>query len=503
MDINLHTMVRIETDSATGLPRDAECMKLFDSIQGNFVKEHGRDNALLLFLVFKKKRINDIKAHMAEIYNNSDLITSCNQQLQDAKRYSTWRKRKSPKPDFEEKLFVNFALTAKGYALLDRNNQLPNDPEGLFSKGLDIREVWDEPYKRDIHAMMLLALDHKNLPDLGTEDWAAVPEHKKSAALKKAAEIKTKWEKLATVTSEVGRTIYNKEVNLNSTPDDPRKPVEHFGYIDGISNPMFFEDELREWEESEGIPASEQKYNPQNSLAVVLTKDPNGGKYAYGSYLAFLKLEQDVETFMTLTNELTKKLRVDQELTQAYVMGRFQDGTPVLLQDRPQLGIVNNFNFSQDHEGMKCPVHAHIRKVNRRMGPLAERDLRIVRRGITYGYRAVRYDAKGDLILPLGKPKGPVGLLFMSYQDDISMFNRMFSIWAEKDNPMVGNAFDPIIAQGKEGQEQPWPSYGKNENFERFRFADVVTEKGGQYFFAPSIPYLKNLYRSDPTLSGY
>ncbi len=51
---------------------------------------------------------------------------------------------------------------------------------------------------------------------------------------------------------------------------------------------------------------------------------------------------------------------------------------------------------------------------------------------------------------------------------------------------------DPLIGQGNEGG-QSWPiQYGSKEEIE-FNFAGHIKMKGGEYFFTPSIGFLKNL----------
>ena len=62
-------------------------------------------------------------------------------------------------------------------------------------------------------------------------------------------------------------------------------------------------------------------------------------------------------------------------MARAYVVGRFQDGTPVELHDH-ELGAetqdyVTNFNYADDMEGSRCPFHAHIRKTNPRGDTMA------------------------------------------------------------------------------------------------------------------------------------
>jgi len=489
MAINLRKILSIETDGE-GIPSDPQCRRLLDNLQGNILKEHGRDNALLFFLTFKTERITAAKKLLAQIFADTDLITSATQQLIDARRYSTWRRTPAPRRPFREKLFINFSLTREGYSLLDiAEDKLPHEMNQFFRQGRSAGPGWEPPYRQPIHAMMLFALDHNLLPDLASsQKWSTIPENEKPNSLKKAAEIKELLESVAEMSTEVGTTIYDQRFDPLIGTEDLRKPVEHFGFVDGISNPMFFTKELRDKELREKVTASNRKFNPSTPLDTVLIEDPNGTPYGHGSYLVFLKLEQHVDQFDILADQLRKTLNVDQELGEALIIGRFREGTPVALQERPGLGAVNNFDYSSiDPEGMRCPLHAHIRKVNRRRS--LEADIRIVRRGITYGTRDVRYDEKGNMIL--GKTTGPVGLLFMSYQNDISNFETLFGKWAQEDEPRHNAGFDPIIGHGN--NDQLWPKYGQQPSFKSFRFADVVTERGGQYFFAPSVSFLKNL----------
>jgi len=52
---------------------------------------------------------------------------------------------------------------------------------------------------------------------------------------------------------------------------------------------------------------------------------------AFGSFLVFRKLEQDVDRFDQLVAGLALKLGVDEARAGALVIGRFKDGTPIAL----------------------------------------------------------------------------------------------------------------------------------------------------------------------------
>src|SRR5262249_26589149 len=93
------------------------------------------------------------------------------------------------------------------------------------------------------------------------------------------------------VAVEFGHVMYN----------DPKKTeiVEHFGFRDGISKPIFFTSDKKKQEDKglEAHPLYNGGYSSVAPLDLVLVPDPNTrpGDHAYGSYLVFAKLEQDVK----------------------------------------------------------------------------------------------------------------------------------------------------------------------------------------------------------------
>jgi deferrochelatase/peroxidase EfeB len=61
--------------------------------------------------------------------------------------------------------------------------------------------------------------------------------------------------------------IENGNVIRNSDGDG----IEHFGYADGISQPLFFKEEIEEYKEKY---SGNLVFNPEFSLSQVLYKDP-------------------------------------------------------------------------------------------------------------------------------------------------------------------------------------------------------------------------------------
>jgi deferrochelatase/peroxidase EfeB len=166
-------------------------------------------------------------------------------------------------------------------------------------------------------------------------------------------------------------------------------------------------------------------------------------------------------------------------------VGRFSDATP-LATDGSATGrspALNKFNYKDDDKGTKCPQHAHIRTTNPREDP----GERIARRGVPYGSRtpeSLRWDSIEE------PPERDVGLLFLCFQSKIA---KQFE--AIQERASKPDTFDPIIGQSKAPTDQKWPQGWdrKDLGFKPFNFHSVVTLKGGEYFFAPSISFLKGL----------
>jgi len=202
----------------------------------------------------------------------------------------------------------------------------------------------------------------------------------------------------------------------------------------------------------------------------------------------FKEYEQQFAQALGLTGDDVKRAG-------ALVMGRFEDGTPVVLKCTPggPTPAPNNFNYEEDPDGRKCPLQGHIRKVN----PRQEGIPRIVRRGITYGNRETEPPDNPSLE---ELPSEGVGLLFMCYQSNIAQQFEVLQYVYANDPRFPGEqepGIDPIIGQsGGNGVGQlRWPTRWNDprDQHKRLDFHSFVTLKGGEYFFAPSIHFLKNL----------
>jgi Dyp-type peroxidase family len=266
--------------------------------------------------------------------------------------------------------------------------------------------------------------------------------------------------------------------------------LEHFGYVDGRSQPLAMQNDV----DNEFTNGVVRLFDPAVHLSQALVADPFAPG-CYASYFVFRKLEQNVAAFKAREAELAIQLGLFGEQAEragALVVGRFEDGTPVVSanEEQGESAVPNNFNYASDPAGRRCPFHAHIRKTNPR-GPDTNQYL-MFRRGIPYG--GPRLDLATG-VAAKNFPSGGVGLLFQAYMSSISnQFEVTQAGWAN--NPMMSKAgpgLDPVIGQNPTAPAQDWPYAFDESSTRRFDFRDFVTMRGGEYFFAPSIPMIRSL----------
>lgn len=457
------------------------------NLQANILKGHGRDFTLNTLLSFAGAQRADV---IELIHAIGGSVTSAATQLIEAERLRVFGRHGGA--------VVLFFLTAKGYDWLGLSP--PADPAfraGMAQRGgalLDPPQAkwWKHWSRTDTHAMLLVGDD-----DPGMLAHALDPLLKLIAAAK-----------VTTHGPDAGQALRRPDPG---NPKDLKGPgIEHFGYVDGRSQPLMLTDEIAlEKKLDGGIDQFDPGVGP-GKLALV--PDPHGGRPdAFGSYLVYRRLEQNVRGFKereggfqfsgqpgNLADELALKDHSnttppgsnERERAGAMVVGRFEDGTSVeLFDDSPSpLPAVpnNNFNYDGDPAGDRCPIHAHIRKTNPRRN---QPEHLMARRGIPFGERDP--ESFED---PRTMPSGGVGLLFMAYNQDIArQFEFVQISWANNlDFPNSKAGIDPVIGQGKVTQQQ-WPSPWDSAGRKPFAFGGFVSMTGGEYFFAPSLAFLRNV----------
>ena len=441
---------------------------LLEDLQGNILKGHGREHSVHLFVQWKRDRVKGVKEWIRAF--TQTYVTSAKQQADEALIY-----RQSGIPGT---IFANVYLTRFGYESLGFDPfQVPKDqPFTMGMKNEQIRsflgdpdiEQWEPGYQDEIHALILIADDNIN------------------ELLQTINQVTAKLRQVAVILHREDGFILRNEAN---------QVIEHFGFVDGVSQPLYLK---RDIDRAKANGADFSKWDPRESLDIILLKDQNGKtEDSYGSYLVYRKLEQNVKLFRDDQQQLAEKLNIDYDLAGALVMGRFPDGTPVTESDKrtnPDTPPID-FNYDADVAATKCPFHAHIRKTNPRgdtgrveSSPgfeealTVEKTHQITRRAISYGENDLNHATETGS-----------GLLFLCFQANIeNQFNFMQARWANPDRFVkVGVGPDPVIGQ-PEGT-QKWPKKWGEADTEDYLFKLWVFMQGGEYFFAPSISFLSNL----------
>jgi Dyp-type peroxidase family len=510
-------------------PMDISKLHLLQNLQGNILKGHGRDHTTHVFICFKEKHEAKARTWLREF--TKAYVTCFQKQLKERELFK--------RNETIGGLFASVFLTKEGYKYLgfeDVNERFEDEGFQLGMKGRvnhsDVSKnvnndppvnEWEKGFREAIHAMILLADDDlTRLGETATKLLKGESDTKMSKNLKEISEIRS---------IEYGHVIRNAN-------DDG---IEHFGYVDGISQPLFLKDEVDNYMKFHNINLNNKStgnklnFDPRADADLVLIPDPYApdasdkeNTQSFGSYFVFRKLEQNVKGFKLKEKAIgielfpdedgataQEKQEIDEkrELAGAYLVGRFEDGSPVVINDGDGLigsGNFNNFNYNYketDPSGGRCPHFAHIRKTNTRQqtDPANKSNSHVMaRRGIPFGHRAID-TALGIDPSPHQMPEDGVGLLFMSYQKSIEkQFEFIQQNMANDPNSPAGikTGIDPIIGQSankddKNNEDRNYafpkeyntPDAGvTSQGFEQF-----VHMKGGEYFFAPSMEFLNNI----------
>jgi deferrochelatase/peroxidase EfeB len=288
--------------------------------------------------------------------------------------------------------------------------------------------------------------------------------------------------------------------------DMPRNELAHFGYRDGFGQPTI----------EGGLPSLLPDGVPAAPAGEFLLGYPSQYQdFTYpvpkeigvnGSFVALRILEQDVVGFERFLADAAQQSGLDPELIAAKLCGRWRSGAPLALAPTADAAAtlpveqMNRFDYAptatvpdavDDRRGYRCPVGAHIRRMNPRSSTVAGNSglkRRIVRRGLPYG---PPYDPARPAD---GERRGLLGLFIgVSLQDQ---FEFLMSDWANKGTfaPGLRDTRDPILGDNTaaastflvpvEGQRQPVVLTGLS------RF---VTCRGAAYGFLPSISALRRL----------
>jgi Dyp-type peroxidase family len=331
-----------------------------------------------------------------------------------------------------------------------------------------------------------------------------------------------------------------RRLSLDLRLDDKRIGREHFGFADGLSQPVPYDEKSGdagapdcvvysdgrpvERDEWHGVPLGEILFGhtnahhepapgplvPNGIMADEANVPAAGAPVGYrnfgldGSYLVVRELRQRVGAFWSSMEAAAATIRshhpsathVSAEWLAERVVGRNLDGHLLcpagFLSPGADGSPRNDFSFKQsDPEGIGCPPGSHVRRANPRDSLArdeasaqtmldAANNHRILRRGRKYG--STLTDRTND-------DGSERGLLFMCLNTDIArqfefvqqtwLLNRNFHTLFDETDPLVGPKGRFTI------REQPLRRIIDVETF--------IQCVGGDYFFLPSIPALEYL----------
>jgi Dyp-type peroxidase family len=212
-----------------------------------------------------------------------------------------------------------------------------------------------------------------------------------------------------------------------------------------------------------------------------------------GTFLVVRQLEQDVAGFIDYTRQAAAALlrqagapKVDADWVAAKMVGRWRDGSPVVLYPDRQPrkpDTTDDFLYATlDPRGFACPLGSHVRRTNPRDSLIAD-DLktpnhisshRILRRGRAYAE-------------PGAKGESPTeGLIFLAACSDLErQFEFVQQTWIGDPSfhGLTGES-DPLVDTDGQLQDLSLPD---GRTVRRLKgIPDFVTVRGGGYFFMPS-----------------
>lgn len=276
----------------------------------------------------------------------------------------------------------------------------------------------------------------------------------------------------------------------------------HLGFVDGIGEPEIegagVASALQKGTDAHGylpgfgptIKAGEFVLGYVNQLGRLTAMPHPDALGRNGTYVAFRKLHLRVAAFRRYLKDNASSPE-EEELLAAKMVGRWRSGAPLVLapeHDDPAIAAdpqrANDFGYrTDDPKGLRCPLGAHIRRMNPR-DSLADTtvDVRIhraLRRGTAYGPMLPEGELHDD--------DAERGIVFIFMGTDLArQFEFLKSQWAnDGDFAGLSTEKDPIIGSNDGTGTFTIPRRPVRRRLQQLpRFA--VT-KGGEYLFMPGI----------------
>jgi deferrochelatase/peroxidase EfeB len=291
----------------------------------------------------------------------------------------------------------------------------------------------------------------------------------------------------------------------------------HFGYPDGIAQPRLgIGNELRDMQPMVQLGDFLLGAGHTNLYRGNYIGDIPAALGDNATYGAFRILEQDVFGFEELLEKLAAVARMGKEEVAAKLMGRWRsngvpltlspdtdEATPPIAPDR-----MNEFDYGpapdhptyyDDSRGLRCPVGAHIRRLNPRSGRVMgiPHGRRITRRGMPYGPAMEQGQPRDD------EKRGLVGWFICG---DLEMqFEFLQRVWVNQDLSTSGlrGTREPFVGTQPEGGGRfGIRTADARDPIDLASMPNLVTTRGSVYCLLPGMGGLKYLAELAPDSPG-
>jgi hypothetical protein len=198
-----------------------------------------------------------------------------------------------------------------------------------------------------------------------------------------------------------------------------------------------------------------------------------------GSFLVIRKLQQDVQGFQSFIERSAGELKVSAPSVSSWLLGRrTTDGRTLVDPGGHDPG--DDFDYSGS-QAAHCPLHAHVRRANPRLGYQTPR---IMRRSFPYGSR---YDAQAAR-------DSDRGLMFMAYNANIAEQFEVIQRWLNGSNitGLPSSTNDLIAGVPQQAGAQRWAPNGGAQRLPA-RVQPFTSLRWGMYLFVPSLTAIEKL----------
>lgn len=261
-----------------------------------------------------------------------------------------------------------------------------------------------------------------------------------------------------------------------SRRDEAGQPLPgFFGFADGISQPVFTDKPPGQRGRDE-VAAGELVLghsNDRGDLPWSMHRDDP--LLCDGSFLVVRKLRQRVDRLDDARLSLEAR---------AKMMGRWQDGRPLLDPALPAEPGANAFDYEKDPHGRHCPFQSHARRTNPRDG--RPHMPRILRRGMSYGPSPDE-----------GPPDADRGVMFMAYCASIAEQFEVLQSWIAGGNSsgLSSAQSDPFLGVPRPEEDRVFRYIDAQGTLQHAKLGPerLVELQWGLYLFVPSRAGLRAL----------